>query len=110
MTTQAVQDKLTQWQSERSAQECHLLRPEFLGIPGIRGAYSKLRLLPTSTNADVFLIRSHIAYWAGSREAERMTISPSRGHSYKIQAGRGEKMIVRIVDHFDHREGVVGWK
>ncbi len=84
----------------------HLCQPEHAGLPrGMRDLYDRLGLIPTSTNADTVLIRSHIAYWSGSKEAERATIKPSRGHSYRVNGS----VIVRIADHYDHRDGVTGW-
>lgn len=77
----------------------HLLQTPYLTM---REAYSLHSMIPTSTSADTYLIRSHIAYHCGSDAAERAIIKPSRGHSYKIDG-----VVVRIVDHYDHREGVV---
>ncbi len=71
----------------------------------MRNFYDRVGLMPTSTNADVCLIRSHIAYHSGSAAAERATIAPSRGHSYRING----ETVVRITDHYDHRDGVAGW-
>lgn len=97
----------------------HICQPAYAGLAGgMRELYDALGLLPTSTNADVVLIRSHIAYWSGSQVAERVSIRPSRGRSYRVSeerrrhlVGRLEKdVIVGISDHFDHREGVTGWK
>lgn len=88
----------------------HLCQPQFCGMPrGMKDLYSALHLLATSTSADIVLIRSHIAYWAGNTVAEKATIKPSRGHSYRITSNHGD-VIVKIADHFDHREGVIGWK
>jgi len=75
-------------------------------MDGMHGLYNHLGIIPTSENADIVLIRSHIAYWAGSKKAERAEIKPSRGHSYKID----KTTVVRITDYYDHREGVVGFK
>lgn len=88
----------------------HLLRPAHLGLGGMRQLYDKLGLLATSTNADIVLIRSHLAYHGGARAAERATIRPSRGHTYRIDGMHGENnVIVKIVDYSDHRAGVIGW-
>jgi hypothetical protein len=88
----------------------HICQPEFLGVGDMRGAYSRAGLLPTSTNADIFLIRSHIAYWTGSQAAERVTIRPSRGHTYRVTGPYiGNALVIRITDHYDHRNGVDGW-
>lgn len=83
----------------------HLLQTNY---PDMRTAYDRLRMIPTSTNADIYLIRSHIAYWAGRIEAERSEIRPSRGHSYKATM-HGTTYRVGIVNRYDHREGVVGF-
>lgn len=83
----------------------HLLRPGRPGIHDMRSFYADCGMLATSTNADIALIRSHIAYWSGHNEADRAVIKPSRGHSYRVN----KDVIVRIVDHYDHREGVTGW-
>lgn len=85
-----------------------ILDDSFLGCGDMRGAYDREHILPTSEHADIFLIRSHIAYWAGRLEAARATIKPSRGHSYSITI-YGQRSIVRIADHYDHRAGVVGY-
>jgi hypothetical protein len=71
--------------------------------------YQKYRLIPASINADVALILSHIAYWSGCNEAARVTVAPSRGHSYQVKHPWDNDRIVRIKDYYDHREGVVGW-
>jgi len=52
------------------------------------------------------LIRSHIAYWGGTALAERAVIKPSRGHSYRVNGS----VVVKISDHYDHREGITGWR
>ena len=85
----------------------HIAQNEFLGVGDMRGAYSRAHLIPTSSNADAFLIRSHIAYHIGSKAADSAAITPSRGHSYRVNFRHGE-LIVRITDHYDHRAGVVG--
>ena len=83
----------------------HLCEPQHAGLPGgMRDLYALLGLLATSTAATTVLIRSHIAYWCGRAAAERATIKPSRGHSYKVNG----RQIVRIVDYYDHRKGVTG--
>lgn len=86
----------------------HICQDAFLGVGGMRGAYDRLGVIPTSTAADVFLIRSHIAYHSGRTLAERVTIKPSRGHSYRVTGGH-VPLVVRITDHYDHRNGVHGW-
>ncbi len=87
----------------------HICQDAFLGVGDMRGAYTRLGTLPTSTNGDTFLIRSHIAYHCGLREAEAAVIKPSRGHSYRVVDRYGTARIVRISDHYDHREGVQGF-
>lgn len=76
----------------------------------MREYYNAAGLIPTSTNADIALIRSWIAYWQGESAADRASIRPSRGHSYRIALyGRhdAEDTIVRISDYYDHRNGVI---
>lgn len=84
----------------------HICQPAYRHLPGMREFYREVRTIATSENADVMLIRSHIAYWSGTGTAERSVINPSRGHSYRVNGDT----IVRIRDHYDHREGVTGWK
>lgn len=83
----------------------HLLNasPE---VQCMRGLYAVHGCYPSSTNGDVLLIRSHIAYWSGQEAAERAVIKASRGHSYRVNG----LQVVRITDHYDHREGVTGWR
>lgn len=83
----------------------HICQAQYCGLGGMRNFYSALSLIPTSTNADTALIRSHIAYHSGSAAADRAVIKPSRGHSYRVN----KDVIVRITDHYDHRNGVTGW-
>lgn len=87
----------------------HLLQDEFRDVKDMRGLYDKLGMIPTSENADIVLIRSHVAYVAGQTEAARCTIKPSRGHSYRI-GSFGQDYIVRIADHYDYRTGVIGYE
>lgn len=90
----------------------HLLQEQFLGCQDMRGFYDRAGMLATSTNADIALIRSHIAYWSGAQKAERASIKASRGHSYRVAVwGKHDQSdsIVTIRDHFDHRDGVVGY-
>ena len=82
----------------------HLLETTF---PDIRTAYDRCNYMPTSERADIYLIRSHIAYWCGHLAADRAVIHASRGHSYRIDLN-GTRYIVRIVDYYDHRQGIVG--
>jgi hypothetical protein len=79
-----------------------------LSMTGIADAYDKYRLIPTSTNADILLIRWHIAYHCGGKEANRVRVAPSRGHSYRVKGLFDTDYIVTISNHFDHRHGVVG--
>lgn len=85
-----------------------LLDDEFLGCPDMRTAYQRTMMIPTSETADIFLIRSHVAYWAGRTPAWRAEIKASRGHSYRVEC-QGQRYVVRISDHYDHRAGVVGF-
>jgi hypothetical protein len=88
----------------------HICKPEFCHLPGMREFYQAVGTIPTSENADTALIRSHIAYWSGAKMAESAIITPSRGHSYRVKMDRDFKgYIVKIVDHYDHRDGVTGW-
>ena len=89
----------------------HLLNTSGLG--DMRAFYSHAAMYPSSTNGDVALIRSHIAYWAGEERAQRAVIKPSRGHSYRVHSSAlpgSYSVVVRITDHYDHREGVHGWR
>lgn len=91
----------------------HLLQDKFLGCQDMRGFYDRAGMLPTSTNADIALIRSHIAYWSGAQKAERASIKRSRGHSYRVAMwGPHDKSdtIAKIRDYYDHRDGVVGYR
>lgn len=90
----------------------HVCQKEFCALPGMREFYAAIGALPTSTNADIALIRSHIAYWSGNAAAERAAIKASRGHSYRVAPyGTHSKddVIVRVADHYDYRLGVTGW-
>lgn len=87
---------------------CQTLQATTCGT--MREYYDAAGLLPTSENADRALIRSWIAYWQGETKADNASIRASRGHSYRIAYyGRHDKddTIVRIVDHYDHRNGVI---
>ena len=84
----------------------HICEPHFCGLDGMRGMYAVCKVCPTSEHGDIMLIRSHIAYWGGAALAERAVIKPSRGHSYRVNGS----VIVKISDHYDHREGVTGWR
>lgn len=89
----------------------HICQSGFNHLPGMREFYQQVKTIATSTNADTMLIRSHIAYWSGNAMAEAAIITASRGHSYRVKLDRDFKgTIVKIVDHYDHREGVTGWK
>jgi hypothetical protein len=90
----------------------HICMSEYSMLPSMKEFYSLLNMLPTSTAADTVLIRSHIAYWSGHAKADRASIKPSRGCSYRIALyGKHDKhdTIVKIRDYYDHREGVVGY-
>lgn len=82
----------------------HLCQPEYRHFD-MREFYRAINAIPTSTVADTALIRSHIAYWSSTDQADRATIAPSRGHSYRVN----KTVIVNITDHYDHRYGVTGW-
>lgn len=76
----------------------------------MREYYHAAGLLATSTNADIALIRSWIAYWQGEAKADRASIRTSRGHSYRIAYyGRHDAgdTFVTISDYYDHRNGVI---
>ncbi len=90
----------------------YLAQPAFRGLGGMREMYDALGILATSERADIVLIRSHVAYHTSDAEAARVTIKPSRGHSYRITGGRADlcPCVVRIANPYDHREGVTGWK
>ncbi len=84
----------------------HICQPAYRHLHGMRAFfYSQVGVIATSENADIMLIRSHIAYWSSSDAAFRAVIKPSRGNSYRVNGDT----IVRIVDHYDHRDGVTGW-
>lgn len=88
----------------------HLLLHEFERLD-MRGYYRARGVYPTSTDGDTELIRSHVAYWAGLKAAERVSIKPSRGHSYRVALNGthgSDDTIVRITDYYEHRYGVVG--
>ena len=86
----------------------HICQANHAHLASMKELYAKLLILPTSEVADCVLIRSHVAYHAGQAVAARVKISPSRGHSYKIEEG-WRKIIVRITDPYDHRQGVAGY-
>jgi hypothetical protein len=90
----------------------HICQPAYRHLNGMREFYSVLQCYPTSTNGDIALIRSHIAYHSSSAAAERAVIKPSRGHTYRVHASARKgsySLIVRITDPYDHRAGVHGW-
>lgn len=89
----------------------HICQSQYANLASMREFYSATNMLPTSEVADIALIRSHIAYHAGSKKAEQANIRASRGHSYRVflYGGPFDKgVIVKIVNHFDHRHGVTG--
>ena len=91
----------------------HICMAGFTHLDGMKSFYDLVGVIPTSEIADVALIRSHIAYWAGAKKAEAASIRASRGHSYRVAMwGHHDHsdLIVRIVDHYDHREGVTGFR
>ena len=93
--------------------EKHICQEGFTALPGMREFYHAIGVLPTSINADTTLIRSHIAYWSGAMKAEKASIKPSRGNSYRIAMyGEHDKsdLIVKISDYYNHRDGVIGYR
>jgi hypothetical protein len=91
----------------------HICQSAYMNCNGMRDFYNRAGMLPTSENADIALIRSHIAYHAGQDRAERAVIKPSRGHSYSVRTSAlkgAYKIIVRITDYYDHRAGVHGYR
>lgn len=84
----------------------HICKPEYSHLSSMQEFYRTVGVVATSTWADIMLIRSHIAYWSGSQEAERATITPSRGHSYRVN----KEVVVKITNTYDHRDGVIGWR
>jgi hypothetical protein len=91
----------------------HICQDGFSALNGMREFYNVIGVLPTSENADITLIRSHIAYWGGSIKAEKASIKPSRGYSYRVAMyGKHDRddIIVKIADYYDHRDGVVGYR
>lgn len=89
-----------------TASNLHLLDNDY-GAHDMRQFYDAAGLIPTSHVADVALIRSHLAYHAGY-SAGKTEIHASRGHSYRFDLD-GERIVVRITDYYDHRNGVVGY-
>ncbi len=89
----------------------HICQQQFVGrtVGCMKDLYRVLGLLATSTCADIVLIRSHIAYWSGNQVASDAVIKTSRGHSYSVTDRYGRKVIVKIANYFDHRDGVTGW-
>ena len=61
--------------------------------------------LATSSHADIKLIGAWMCYWFGRDRAEKYAIAPSRGQTYRIDSP--EKLIVRVINPKDHREGVL---
>ena len=89
----------------------HICQPQYRGLNSMKEFYSATNMLPTSEVADIALIKSHICYHAGERYANDAIITASRGHSYRVRLYgnmHDKGTIVRIADHFDHRNGVTG--
>lgn len=87
----------------------HICQEEYAHLASMKEFYSANHMLATSEEADISLIRSHIAYHAGVQRAKQAIIKPARGHSYRVRLyGMGDGVIVRISDHYDHRNGVTG--
>lgn len=101
-----MESTITQADSWKTA---HMGEPSNRDLLWIRELYELLRIYPTSTAGDTVLIRSHIAYWRGPVQAARVTIRPSRGHTYRVcgldSADCGDQIAV-ISDYYDHRDGV----
>lgn len=92
-----------------------ICQPQYSHLAGMREFYLTQNAYPTSINGDILLVRSHIAYWSGMDAAEYAIIKKSRGDSYRVYRSQHGQRIkdfvtVRIVDAYDHREGVTGWK
>ena len=89
----------------------HICQPSYASLASMKEFYMATNMLPTSDVANTALIRSHVAYHAGSVVAERAVITPSRGHSYRVRLYgdiRDRGTIARITDHYNHRNGVTG--
>lgn len=88
----------------------HICQEEYAHLASMKEFYKVNHMLATSEEADIALIRSHIAYHAGAQRAKQATIKPSRGHSFRVRLyGMGDDgVIARITDHYDHRNGVTG--
>lgn len=94
-------------------QGAHICQDMFNGAGDMRAFYKILGVYPTSAVGDEILIRSHIAYHAGSVRAGQALVKVSRGHSYKVSlyghtTRKQDWQIVRIKDYYDHRNGVIG--
>ena len=100
--------------AHKSPTIAHICESHFCALNGMREFYGVLKVYPTSEHGDTMLIRSHIAYHSGNAVAERAMIRPSRGHSYRVNLyGHPDKStdrIVRIIDYYDHRDGVTGYR
>jgi len=59
--------------------------------------------IPTSDNADAWLIGAWSRYWHpfGLDKIKR-----SRGHSFKVAGRHMGELVVEVIDPYDHREGV----
>ena len=90
----------------------HICQSEHNGIGGMRALYAKIGMIASSPEAMQVLVRSHIAYWSGAAAAERASIRQSRGYTLRVAPygthGKDDVM-VRVIDDFDHRNGVTGW-
>lgn len=89
----------------------HICQPEFRDSANMGQFYERAKLVPHTEFADVALIRSHIAYWSTTFEAEGLTIKRERGRAYRVKDADGRvNRVLRIFDYYDHRNGVTGWR
>ncbi len=61
-----------------------------------------MRYLPSSDSADAWLLGAWAGYWTGEPP---QALRRSRGHTWRVQM-KGRERIVKIVDAYDHRDGV----
>ena len=72
--------------------------------PSAADIKSALPYLPTSENADAWLIGAWLGYWTGKPPKR---IRKSRGHTWRVESGNFDEFSVTVKDPFDHRNGVV---
>lgn len=96
---------------KRTMDNIHTCQEGYRHLAGMREFYHAAGMIATSDVATIALIRSYIAYHVGNAAAERASIKPSRGHSYRVawygKHGKDDQ-IVKIRDYYDHRAGVLG--